>query len=324
MKKLPPRLTFNKKSGIYYYTPKVDGKMVWENLGKSQSAAYAKYLQLERDVHPEGEATVNEILDDYYDSPEFKGLASGTRRQYSNHYQRMIRAAFGRMVASSVTPRMISMFIRDYGSQANCWVAPLSNAYKLGVMNGKVVNSPLATTRGISGIQYAKVPKRSKEVTKEEVEAVYGYFSDDEQMRRFIDITIITGLRISDVLRLDKGNIREHGLAVPIKKRERDAQVILFTWTPELRSLAEGLPLGLGYEAVKYRWCKALNSLGLTNLRRHDLRRFMIQQATAQKLNAQLMAGHSTQAQTESYLRGFPRPVQPLPLPDHMTGQTSD
>ena len=149
----------------------------------------------------------------------------------------------------------------------------------------------------------------------EEVWAVYERC--EPAMQLWMEITMITGLRQSDVIWLNQSNVREQGLAVPIRKRARAAQVLLFRWTPRLKELAERLPIGLTKHQIRKRWDIACKEAGVVGLWKHDLRRFAIQQAMWQDNDPQKLAGHASMSQTETYLRGAPRPVQPLTLGHH-------
>ncbi len=299
---------FTKKRDSYYYTPTINGKTKWIQLGKDKSTALLKYHQMVDGKHIG--VTVDQLLEAYERSEEFslKRLSQRSIDTYENG-MRHVREAMGHLYAEELNAVTISRFIHEApGASGNSWVSPLSMAYRHGILTGLVETTPFRK----GDIQYAKTPVRVRVVNLEEILAVREYIGMEGRL--FIDICLLTGLRISDILALTKDNVTDEGLRVEIQKKRRAHQVLLFKWTPELRALCESLPFdGISTSAMSKRFLRARLKAGVSDLNCHDIRRYVLQEAKRRGISAQEIAGHSNAKQTANYTLGVPESVAPLP-----------
>lgn len=301
-KKLP---RFTKKRNNYYYTPTIDGKTQWLPLGNDEVEATLKYHQYEAGSK---EVTVNQLLDHYVRSDKYlrSGLSKETIRTYEIGMKH-VRSSLGNADASSLNATDISRFIHSRpGSSGNSCVSPLSNAYGVGILAGLVNTSPFRK----GDIQYKPTPVRVKVVEADEIKRVREEISMEGRV--FIDITLITALRRSDVMALTKDCITDKGLEVAVQKRKSKHQVLVFPWTPELRHLMNFLPFKTNPNAMSQRFSRAGKRAGVDNLTCHDLRRWALQEAKRRDLKPQELAGHDSPRTTANYLLGIPTIAAPL------------
>ena len=303
---------FHEKRGTYYYTPTINGKTKWINIGKDKSIALMRYYELTEGGYVR--VTINDLLDNYIKSEKFSPnhLSQRTIDTYENGMKN-VREQLGDMDATELNAVTISRFIHSApGASGNSWCSPLSNAYKQGILDGLVETTPFCK----GDIQYKPQPVRVRVVDHEEIMKVREYIG--MQGRLFIDITLLTALRISDVLSLTIENVKEEGLVVEVKKRRRANQVLQFSWTPELRALCEFLPFDdISETAMSKRFLRARRKAGVNNLNCHDVRRYVLQECKRLGLNAQQIAGHSNYKQTANYVLGVPDSVTPMQLKPH-------
>lgn len=311
MKKKLPRFTNSK--GRFYWTPTTNGKTRWIRLPDKYDDAIDKYHELEAGNTPN---TVNHALDLYLESARFQRLAKDTKKNY-RRYIRVMRPVLGHLPLSDINAILLSRFIHKVGYIGNNMMSPLSGAFKIAKMEGLIDSNPVRT----ADIEKAEIPRRIKEVDISEVMAIYEA-CDDYDLRLYIDIALATGLRYSDITNLTpERSITEEGLRVPVKKRRSEGQVLLFAWTPELRSICSRLPFkfheqGHTVQAVYRKWLETRKALGIKDLKLHDLRRFTIQEVRRRGVDAQNLAGHAQASQTAQYLAGAPKVVKPLDYND--------
>ncbi len=301
-KKLP---RFTKKRNSYYYTPTIDGKTKWLPLGKDQVKAMLKYNQYEAGTK---EVTVNQLLDYYVRSDKYlkNGLSIETIRTYEIGMKH-VRCSLGNAAAASLNGTDISRFIESRpGSSGNSCVSPLSNAYQAGIPAGLVSATPFKK----GDIVYKKTPVRVKVVEADEIKRVREEICMEGRV--FIDITLITALRRSDVMALTKDNVTEKGLEVAVRKKRSKHQVLIFPWTPELRYLMNFLPFITNPNAMSQRFARAGKRAGVDDLTCHDLRRWALQEAKRRNLKPQELAGHDSPRTTANYLLGIPTIAAPL------------
>ena len=106
--------------------------------------------------------------------------------------------------------------------------------------------------------------------------------------------------------------MRDDGLVATIQKRASEGRVVIYDWTPELRQLAESLPIDKSGAALQSEWRRVKIKAGVTDLRIHDIRRWCLQEARRQGRDAQRLADHANSSQALAYLRGAPVRVEPL------------
>ncbi len=309
---------FTQKRDSYYYTPTIKGKTKWIPLGSDKSTALLRYHSLIENGHCG--VTIDQLLDNYIRSEAFSPKKLSKRSIDTYEYgMAHVRAGMGHLDAAEVNATTISRFIHTApGSSGNGWVSPLSQAYKRGILDGLVDSTPFRK----GDIQYKPAPVRVRVVTLEEIMKVRGEISPHGKF--FIDMCLMTGLRISDILGLTSDCITDEGLEVKIQKKRRSHQVLLFKWTPELKALSHSISLfegGTSTTAMSKRFNRACKVVGVENLTCHDVRRYVLQEAKRRGMNAQQIAGHSNASQTANYTLGVPDSVETLPKLDSTSDQ---
>ena len=292
---------FTEKRGTYYFTPTVEGRTKWYRLSSNKTEALQLYY--EKIVDPDTK-TVEECVQTYFESEYFDRLSPKTKKDYQYNATKII-PILGHLRANEVTAAVLSQYCRKVGYVANQHLAILSNAFNIAIEDGHLDNNPCRL-----GVRRPAAPKRIKEVSLDEIDRTREFLSD--QGKLFVDIAKATSLRLSDILNLDQDSVRDDGLVATIQKRASEGRVIIYDWTPELRRLAESLPIKKSGAALQSEWRRAKNKAGVTDLRIHDIRRWCLQEARRQGRDAQQLADHASSSQTRAYLRGAPVRVVPL------------
>ena len=153
-----------------------------------------------------------------------------------------------------------------------------------------------------------------------------------------IDLAYLTGQRVGDLLDLrwnkraatdDKGEIIAPYIAVdgihfrPSKTEKSTGVMIRVTWTPRLRAVVERVKAirpphmlyvltnqenqPLEYSTFYSSWWRACDRAGIKGLHFHDLKAKALTDTAKKhgKKAAQTKGGHSSEAQTDDYLRGL-------------------
>ena len=129
----------------YRYHP-VDGKPI--NLGREKTAAIRTVLDLTSRAPDQG--TVGQLWRMYEPSPDFKRLAPGTRKLYSECWKQLSKVWEGAVV-TAIRPADVSRYLRveraDAPVVANREVAVLSNLMNLAVECGQIDRNPCKEVR---------------------------------------------------------------------------------------------------------------------------------------------------------------------------------
>ena len=329
---------WQEKRGKFYYTPTINYKTTWIPLGADKGEALVKYHKF---INKEIEGvTINQLLDNYIRSVDYttEKLSLRTMERYDLGMEK-VREFMGNLDVKEVDAIMITRFIESSGGGVstigNGWVSPLSNAFKRGIKDGIVRTTPFRK----GDIQYTKKRVRVRVVEEHELIEVMmcmhantGWVAPLEQRERiskqsklFMEISMLTGLRAGDVLSINKDSITEEGLVIHVQKRKKAHQALCFKWTPKLRELVDqvgDLFEGLTPQAMSTRFKRAADKAGIKDIRMHDIRRWVLQEAKRRGVDAtsiQGMAGHSNLSQTMDYTLGIPDNVETLSAPEVAT-----
>jgi len=177
------------------------------------------------------------------------------------------------------------------------------------------IRQGIARTNPVLATQRNKEAKRTRYLTDGEWSAIRD--KAGETLQAIMDVSFLTAQRIGDVLKIRRSDIRQSGHLYV--KQEKTGKELLIEITAELRecidnakakgsvrslylfSQANGKPWT--YWAIRDKWKAAATAAGIEDTRLHDNRAKSITEANRQGLNAQMLAGHSTQKQTDSYIR---------------------
>lgn len=161
-----------------------------------------------------------------------------------------------------------------------------------------------------------------------------------------VEMTLLTALRLNDMLQLKKSQLESGGIRVkPSKTSDSTEAEVLFIWTPALSALVDrclqrrrgidtelvfpvsrGARKGSAYTVGSFQNVRAryFKRCGVAALTWHDLRRTALNLMHAQqgKEAAQLMAAHSSLVTTEGYLAGVGlTQIQHVDLSNMRTGR---
>jgi integrase len=317
----------------YYFTPTVDGKTKWIALGEDYQAALEKYHLLIAGVDAHHRPhTINEGIDLYIsdgagiEEVHFKrttmrpysSLSEATERNYTSVIKR-IRKEFGSRDIDTLKAGEVTRWVVKH-SDGNLAISILNNVYAMAKYAGWVDLNPLTG-------QVERLPqyKRTKHVKTAELLKVREHTND--AVRLYIDIAMRTGLRKADVLALRPEMIEGDRLVTAISKGAQRGQTLSFKLDDGLRELVMQTPImgpscasngwkratPLNVGTLGNWWRRACRAAGVTDLRPHDCRRWVIQQADRQrKGKGREIADHASDAQTATYLAGAPKYVDAM------------
>jgi integrase len=171
------------------------------------------------------------------------------------------------------------------------------------------------------GIKRHMEGKRGRLISMTEYGAIHGHAGDRLQV--IMDLLIRTGQRVGDVLRIRRTDLTDEGIRFV---QQKTGAKLVVPWTPELRAVVDRAKLLHGniraltllhsrrgktpdYRTVALQWTKACAAAGVADAHIHDLRAVALTAARKQGLNATRLAGHSSPAQTERYLRDREEPL---------------
>lgn len=315
-KHLPPRMQM--KRGRFYWTPFVQGKVVWRPLGDDYAQALLKWRELEG--INEGAATVPQMLERAL-GVLAESIKTGTFREYSRAMHNL-RGAFEGFTLVDVEPRHIAQYLetRTAKVSANREIVFFSRAWEVARRRGWT-NLP----NPCAGIKRNKERSRKRAASQEEIRAL---LSRDEPLTDMVELSLMTAIRESDLLNLTVRAIEPEGLRIKPRKTDESTEAeLLFRWTPELRAVLDRakarrrrvgslylFPVrcrgraGQPYTVNTFQnvWRRYFARCGVSGLTWHDLRRTALQmrEAEAGKDAAQKLAAHASVTTTEGYLAG--------------------
>jgi integrase len=173
----------------------------------------------------------------------------------------------------------------------------------------------LVTQNPCVGIKRHAEKKRTRLISHAELAAIYA--QSGERLQVIIDLSVTTGQRITDVLRIRRSDITDDGIRFA---QQKTGARLVVRWTPRMRDavrraaeLQGSVPTltllrnrrgkAPDYRTIRLQWDTACQAAGITDAHLHDLRALAATAAQAQGLDAQQLLGHRTQANTARYLR---------------------
>ncbi len=165
------------------------------------------------------------------------------------------------------------------------------------------------------GIKRHAEAKRDRYITDAEYSAIYA--AAPPRLQIIMDLLYLTGQRIGDVLRIRYADITQDGIAFT---QEKINARLVVGWSPDLRAIVERARTLHGnlralsllhnrrgkvpdYSTTKIQWNKACSKAGVADAHIHDLRAKSLTDAKRQGFNAQMLAGHTSEAMTARYIR---------------------
>lgn len=295
------------KGGTYYYVTSTTPRK-WIKLGSDLAKARLKWAEMENT----GEAviTVGSIIDAWFEAPKEAPLAESTLRCYRS-VAGQLREFFGQSPAAAIEPHHVASWLDNHASRAraNLGKALLSNAMDLAVRRGIRGNNPCKP------IPRLNVKGRSRYITDEEYKAIREQAND--VLRAAMDLSYVTGARISDVLAIRIQHWTPEGLMI---RQIKTGKLQLFKRTPILEQVIEqarriprpvrGLYLLTTRKGQPYKystiltwWNKATEAAKVENANFHDIRGKSATDAKRDGVDYQALLGHTTKAMSDKYIK---------------------
>ncbi len=302
----PPH--FHLKGKTFYYVTSTSPRQ-WINLGKDKQKALIKWAEIEG--APDSSDGFARALDEMMSSKWHEGLSEASKVAYKKAHE-PLKAFFKGFDLCDIKPHHIAMWLDNHKSpvMANIGRALVSNVMQAAVRRGEIDRNPCKDMAGLI------VNSRTRYMTDDEFRSIRAKAND--LVQSLMDICYLTGLRISDLLKLKVTDIEGDSLYVIQQKTKSKQKYVM---TPELsaaintaRSLhrsvknlslifctRDGKPYS--YSTINRMWWDAKNAAGVKDARFHDIRAKAATDAKQQGLNYQALLGHATIAMSEKYIR---------------------
>jgi len=289
----------------------------WEPIGTELSTALAEYAR--RLQKPKG--SMPALIDEYLATRN--DLAGATRSQYRTAGKKLsdIFAEFSPEQVKPVHVAKMKQALRDTPNMTNRMLSLLRQVFDYALERQMVESNPAV------GVKRHKEAKRARLLLHEELSRIRA--AAGARLQAVIDLCYLTGQRIGDVLNIKVRDLLEDGLAFD---QQKTGARLVVAWSPDLRAAVERAKALGGnvraltllynrrgkppdYRTVNDQWRKACRAAGVEDANLHDIRAKALTDLKAQlgetlgKKAAQALAGHSTEAQTNTYLRGKEVPV---------------
>lgn len=302
---LPPRMQV--KSGTYYYVTSGHPRK-WIGLGRDKAAARRKWAELENDTTAPD--TVRGIVDAWFAAPKEKPLAESTLRCYRSVAEQLA-AFYGASPVQAIEPHHIAAWLDNHASRAraNLGKALLSNALDLAVRRGLIARNPAREIKRLN------TPIRQRYLTDGEYQTIRS--SAVPVLQAAMDISYVTGARISDVLAIKVSDWTTEGLLL---RQKKTGKLQLFRRTPIIEQVIEqarriprpvrGLYLLCTMKGQPYKystllswWERATTRAGVANAHFHDIRGKAATDGKRDGIDYQALLGHSTKAMSDRYIK---------------------
>lgn len=312
---LPPHMHI--KHGAYYFVGR-DKK--WIRLSKDKALALAKWAELEGETPiPAYEekpikGSLGELIIRYMIEIAPRKAAStyqGNKLEAEN-----LKKVFSKVQAHAVLPTHIAKYLDARGQtsqvRANREISLLSHIFSYGMRWGAVNSNPCI------GVAKHKEKGRDRYIMDSEFEGVKTIAS--ELIAIVMDLAYITALRKGDILSLKLEQITDEGIWI---KQNKTGAKQLYEWSLGLHDVVarakalkrpirglylfctrQGEPYSdSGFKAmwnrVQVKWAEQ----GGNRFTFHDIRAKALTDAKNLGMDAQTLAGHSSAAMTEHYIK---------------------
>jgi len=310
-KHLPQRMYL--RSGSYYF---VDHKGKWHNLGKVYVKAMAQYAQI---TDPDKICrTIGDLLDRYL--IEIAPTKSERTLKDNMSEAKKLREALGHIQIDQLTTQLVYQYLDARGKKApvraNREMSLLSSCYTKAIRWGYTTENPC------KGVEKHKEKPRNRYVENWEYLAFRGFA--DPLIASLMDFIYLTGLRISDVVKIKLTDLKDDGIHVqPGKTQNTTGKKLIIEWTPLLSEAVQnirnlkrpvtGLYLFVtrrgqpySYSGIVSIWGRQMDKAVEQNIikerfNRHDLRAKAASDTDSQ--HAKQLLGHSSEKITAGYRR---------------------
>lgn len=302
---LPPRM--HPKGSMYYYVTSTAPRK-WIKLDADLTKARLKWAELENSG--ENIITVGSLIDAWFAAPKDAPLAESTLRCYHS-VASQLRAFFGQSPADRIEPHHVAAWLDNHASRsrANLGKALLSNAMDLAVRRGIRRDNPC------KHISRLRVAGRTRYITDDEYQDIRSHATPI--LRAAMDISYVTGARISDVLAIRRQHWTKDGLTI---RQIKTGKLQLFKRTAILEQVIDqalsiprevrGLHLlstrtgqPYKYSTILSWWNKATAAAGVDDANFHDIRGKAATDAKREGIDYQALLGHTSRAMSDRYIK---------------------
>jgi integrase len=297
---LPPCVYL--KHGAYYLVR----RGVWTRLAADLPKALAEYARL----YGQPQEGMAELIEDALPYIT-KGRKPSTAKLYRLAAHKL-QGIFAEFHPQQVTPAHVAqmrMGLSDTPSMANRCVAVLRLVFKW------AVNQQRADSNPVIGAEREKEKPRTRRITEQEYRAIRAQAS--ERLQIAMELCYCTGQRIGDVLALRRENLTADGVYF---RQAKTGTEVLVAWNPRLTAAVAAAKAAHGrvasvyvvkgrgtapqaYSPIYRDWRRACADAGVPGANIHDIRAMAGSDAKRQGLDARALLGHTTERQTQTYLR---------------------
>jgi integrase len=253
--------------GAYYYRVPFGFERHWDGktefqLGTTLPEAYR--IWADRIGAQARVRTIAELLDRY--AVEVVPSKAATNQTQHAHWIKQLRGVFGAMPLDALEPQHIYQYVEkrsrkktsDAGKTTGGRIAAhrevevLSHALTKAVQWGYIRAHPFKNEVRLEG----EAP-RERYIEDWEVVEVLSLPSVRKRgsvlaIQCYIRLKLLTGLRRSDLLRLQVSSCREDGIHV---RTNKTGKAVIYTWTPELRAAVEGAKAARPVHIAPFLFC---------------------------------------------------------------------
>ena len=300
---LPQRMYLS--HGAYFY---VTRENKWIPLGRDLDQAKIKWCELDGGEPPTG---MTALIHRYM--VEVAPLKA--QRTYADNKTESLKllAVFGKMNPQDIKPHHVAKYLdlrgKDAPVRANREKALLSHIFTMGMRWGIVDSNPC------KGVHRNKEGKRDRYITDEEFYLVWS--KANLTIRCLMDIAYLTAQRIGDLIDIKLRDISKDGIMF---QQNKTGKKLLIGMNDDLQAIIDrcrrinpsvkGMTLFHNRSGQKYTYSgisamfrNAVKKSGVKNFHFHDLRAKALTDAKRAGLDAQTLAGHSTEAMTAHYVK---------------------
>jgi integrase len=296
-----PACVYLRRGGYYYVK-----KGVWHPLGKNLSDALRRYSTM-------------------YDGPKggmadligtalahmLKSVKPNTAAQYRGAAKKLAKV-FAEFGPQDVRPKHVAAFKASMVAKPNMGNRCLS---VLRQVFDYALEREIIDTNPAIGVKRLPEAKRTRLLTRAEYGAIYA--NAGPRLQVILDLSLLTGQRIGDVLGIMRADLLDAGIRF---KQQKTGERLTVLWTDELREVVRRAKALNGnivamtllhnrrgkkpdYRTIREQWEKARQAAKVQDAHLHDLRAMSATWARAQGKNPTALMGHRSESQTDRYLR---------------------
>jgi integrase len=290
------------RHGSYWYVKR--GK--WLRLGATLKEAMAKYAMIYEGAPgsmPDLIAKAMPVL--------LREVKPNTAAQYRIAGRKLAKMFAAFQADEVMQADVMDMMDRlaDTPNMANRCLSVLKMVFKYGVKRQLIASNPA------QDVDRHAEQKRKRLLTNDELEAIYA--AAGPRLQIIIDLAVLTGQRIGDVLKIHRSHLVDDGIRF---EQQKTGTKLIVAWTDELREVVaraktinqnirsltllhnrRGKPPD--YRTVRDQWDKACTAAKVTDAHLHDLRALSATMTKRQGGKPTPLMGHTSALQTERYLR---------------------